>query len=144
MADISASTVEKREFLCPLCECLSNAVVPLLPPVSALVPSECLERAAQVQALGADPGFEAWLRGARLALERATLLRREGPSSEDKMHPRLLPPPLKEVLDALPPEAASHLSRLYACYRESSPTKSNGTSNGAEADGGLQFPGTLS
>ncbi|CAN8023512.1 unnamed protein product [Ixodes persulcatus] len=24
--------VEKREFLCPLCECLSNTVVPLLPP----------------------------------------------------------------------------------------------------------------
>lgn len=137
--------VEKREFLCPLCECLSNAVVPLLPPVSALVPSECLERAAQVQALGPDPGFEAWLRGARLALERATLLRREGPSSEDKMHPRLLPPPLKEVLDALPSEAASHLSRLYACYKEPSPpTKANGAGNGAEAGSGLQFPGTLS
>ncbi|KAH7934277.1 hypothetical protein HPB49_024260 [Dermacentor silvarum] len=136
--------VEKREFLCPLCECLSNAVVPLLPPVSALVPSECLERAAQVQALGPDPGFEAWLRGARLALERATLLRREGPSSEDKMHPRLLPPPLKEVLEAIPPEAASHLSRLYACYKEPAGANANGAGNGAEGAGGLQFPGTLS
>lgn len=130
--------VEKREFLCPLCECLSNAVVPLLPPVSALVPPECLERAAQVEALSPDPSFEAWLQGVRLALEKATLLRREGPSSDDKMHPRLSPPPLKDVVEALPPAAADLLSRLYACYREPSPGPSGSAANGVE------FSGTLS
>ncbi|EFA01832.1 E3 ubiquitin-protein ligase UBR2 [Tribolium castaneum] len=31
--------VEKQEFLCPLCECLSNTVLPLIPPLSVLQPS---------------------------------------------------------------------------------------------------------
>lgn len=85
--------VEKREFLCPLCECLSNTVVPLLPPVCALVPPRCLERAAQVQARGRDDAcFEAWLEGARAALQGAGLqqiavqgapvVTTEGPSSD--------------------------------------------------------------
>lgn len=30
--------VEKQEFLCPLCECLSNTVLPLLPPLGVLQP----------------------------------------------------------------------------------------------------------
>lgn len=137
--------VEKREFLCPLCECLSNAVVPLLPPVSALVAPECLERAALVQAEGRDPGFEAWLWGARHALEQAVLLRREGPYQEDKLHPQLVPPPLKAVLESLPRDAAEHLSRLYTCYEE--PIRES-TKDGAEGTGsnggGAQFPSTLS
>ncbi|CAN7938536.1 unnamed protein product, partial [Ixodes hexagonus] len=111
--------VEKREFLCPLCECLSNAVVPLLPPVCSLVPSQCLERAAQVQAQGRDDAsFQAWLQGAQMAVQRARLVKREGPSSEDKPLPRLVCPPLKELSEALSPEAAERLCQLYACYEE--------------------------
>ena len=30
--------VEKQEFLCPLCECLSNTVLPLLPPLGLINP----------------------------------------------------------------------------------------------------------
>ncbi|KAM7298268.1 E3 ubiquitin-protein ligase UBR2 [Ixodes scapularis] len=121
--------VEKREFLCPLCECLSNTVVPLLPPVCALVPPRCLERAAQVQARGRDDAcFEAWLEGARAALQGAGLqqtavqgapvVTTEGPSSDDKPLPRLAGPSLREVCEALPAEAAEHLCQLYACYEE--------------------------
>ncbi|XP_055953214.1 E3 ubiquitin-protein ligase UBR2-like [Argiope bruennichi] len=32
--------VEKKEFLCPLCERLSNSVIPLIPPLSTLAPSD--------------------------------------------------------------------------------------------------------
>lgn len=31
--------VDKHEFLCPLCECLSNTVLPLVPPLNVLQPS---------------------------------------------------------------------------------------------------------
>ncbi|KAK6637539.1 hypothetical protein RUM44_007961 [Polyplax serrata] len=31
--------IEKKEFFCPLCECLSNAVLPILPPLGAIKPS---------------------------------------------------------------------------------------------------------
>lgn len=30
--------VDKQEFLCPLCECLSNTVLPLIPPLSSIQP----------------------------------------------------------------------------------------------------------
>lgn len=111
--------VEKREFLCPLCECLSNAVVPLLPPVCALVPPGCLEKAAQVQAQGRDDAsFEAWLQGVGLAVHRAKLVKRDTPSSNDKPMPRLVCPPLRELSKDLPPDVAERLSQLYACYEE--------------------------
>ncbi|XP_057659801.1 E3 ubiquitin-protein ligase UBR2 isoform X1 [Diorhabda carinulata] len=32
--------VDKQEFLCPLCECLSNTVLPLIPPLSILQPTQ--------------------------------------------------------------------------------------------------------
>lgn len=31
--------IDKQEFLCPLCECLSNTVLPLVPPLCSLQPS---------------------------------------------------------------------------------------------------------
>ncbi|KAK8757680.1 hypothetical protein V5799_004694 [Amblyomma americanum] len=98
---------------------------------------------SKVQAEGRDPGFEAWLWGARQALEQAILLRREGPYQEDKLHPQLVPPPLKAVLESLPRDVAEHLSRLYACYEE--PLRDS-AKDGVEGTGGngTQFPGTLS
>lgn len=36
--------VEKKEFLCPLCERLSNSVIPLIPPISTFVSSEVFSR----------------------------------------------------------------------------------------------------
>ncbi|XP_050308066.1 E3 ubiquitin-protein ligase UBR2 isoform X2 [Anthonomus grandis grandis] len=36
----SSFDVDKQEFLCPLCECLSNTVIPVLPSLSKLQPSE--------------------------------------------------------------------------------------------------------
>uniref|UniRef100_A0A646QGC2 E3 ubiquitin-protein ligase n=1 Tax=Hemiscolopendra marginata TaxID=943146 RepID=A0A646QGC2_9MYRI len=44
--------VEKQEFLCPLCECLSNSVLPLIPPMTPLA-SSCKE----------ELSYDEWLRG---------------------------------------------------------------------------------
>ncbi|GLH05833.1 E3 ubiquitin-protein ligase UBR1 [Gryllus bimaculatus] len=52
--------VEKQEFLCPLCECLSNTLLPLVPPLAALQPSP---KPAPELAL------EPWLQGLRVALK---------------------------------------------------------------------------
>lgn len=35
-------TTDKREFLCPLCRCLSNAVLPISPPLSRLAPQQSM------------------------------------------------------------------------------------------------------
>lgn len=35
----SGMTTDKKEFLCPLCRCLSNAVIPISPALSRIVPS---------------------------------------------------------------------------------------------------------
>lgn len=39
---LSGSTTDKKEFLCPLCRCLSNAVIPISPALSRIVPSQSL------------------------------------------------------------------------------------------------------
>ncbi|KAF5287904.1 hypothetical protein FQA39_LY04078 [Lamprigera yunnana] len=43
--------IDKNEFLCPLCECLSNTVLPLVPPLSLI--QECPEKK--------DMSFQDWL-----------------------------------------------------------------------------------
>ncbi|GIY02969.1 e3 ubiquitin-protein ligase UBR2 [Caerostris darwini] len=48
--------VEKKEFLCPLCERLSNTVIPLIPPISTLVASE-------IYAKTNDISVDEWLLG---------------------------------------------------------------------------------
>lgn len=59
----SSFDVEKHEFLCPLCECLSNTVLPLVPPLAALQPSQPSQPAQT------NISFEAWLQGLQIALK---------------------------------------------------------------------------
>lgn len=40
--------VEKNEFLCPLCERLSNTVIPIIPPLSTLIPSSLTIKPAEI------------------------------------------------------------------------------------------------
>ncbi|XP_031834567.1 ubr1 ubiquitin ligase [Nomia melanderi] len=49
--------VEKNEYLCPLCECLSNTILPLLPPLGILQPTP--QNQPQLD-------FSTWLEGLRL------------------------------------------------------------------------------
>lgn len=39
-------TTDKKEFLCPLCRCLSNAVIPISPALSRIVPSQSSQAAS--------------------------------------------------------------------------------------------------
>ena len=55
--------VEKREFLCPLCECLSNTILPLVPPLGAL------QSAHSGQLTSKNISFEAWIQGLQIALK---------------------------------------------------------------------------
>lgn len=67
--------VEKNEYLCPLCECLSNTVLPLLPALGTIRPTEN-DRA--------DVDFETWLKAMRITLKCTTA--KERPEDDD--HPR--------------------------------------------------------
>ncbi|KAJ9589000.1 hypothetical protein L9F63_017695 [Diploptera punctata] len=55
--------VEKREFLCPLCECLSNTILPLVPLLGTLQPANTSQLATK------NISFEAWLQGLQIALK---------------------------------------------------------------------------
>ena len=55
--------VEKSEFLCPLCECLNNTVLPLVPPLGTLQPPQ------SSQLVEKNITFEVWLQGLRIALK---------------------------------------------------------------------------
>ncbi|XP_066999318.2 E3 ubiquitin-protein ligase UBR2 isoform X2 [Anabrus simplex] len=67
--------VEKQEFLCPLCECLSNTVLPLVPPLASLRSSN--------QA-GSHIEFEVWLQGLHIALKYKKKLSKSGRSTEGR------------------------------------------------------------
>ncbi|XP_063980844.1 E3 ubiquitin-protein ligase UBR2 isoform X2 [Diachasmimorpha longicaudata] len=53
--------IEKHEYLCPLCEGLSNTVLPLLPPLSILQPTEVKDRF--------NVDFDTWLNGLSITLD---------------------------------------------------------------------------
>ncbi|PSN37650.1 E3 ubiquitin-protein ligase UBR2 [Blattella germanica] len=55
--------VEKREFLCPLCECLSNTILPLVPPLGSLQSVQSCHGNLK------NISFEAWLQGLQIALK---------------------------------------------------------------------------
>lgn len=55
--------VEKSEFLCPLCECLNNTVLPLVPPLGTLQPPQ------SSQLVEKNITFEVWLQGLHIALK---------------------------------------------------------------------------
>lgn len=51
--------VEKKEFFCPLCECLSNAVLPILPPLGSIKPTT----------KGSQISFEGFIEGLIISLK---------------------------------------------------------------------------
>jgi E3 ubiquitin-protein ligase UBR2 len=55
--------VEKQEYLCPLCECLSNTVLPLVPPLGTLQQPQSNQHAQE------NITFETWLQGLMIALK---------------------------------------------------------------------------
>ncbi|XP_012287219.1 E3 ubiquitin-protein ligase UBR2 [Orussus abietinus] len=55
--------VEKHEYLCPLCECLSNTVLPLLPAMGTIQPSTSNQE---------EMGFSEWLQSLRAILDCKT------------------------------------------------------------------------
>ena len=63
--------VDKLEFLCPLCECLSNTILPVLPALGIIRPTES-------RSDGADLNFETWLKAMRITLESMTKEADEG------------------------------------------------------------------
>lgn len=54
--------IEKHEYLCPLCECLSNTVLPLVPPLGTFQPQSNQHAQKNVT-------FETWLQGLKIALK---------------------------------------------------------------------------
>lgn len=51
--------IEKKEFFCPLCECLSNAVLPILPPLGTIKPTTPISEVT----------FEEYVEGLMVALK---------------------------------------------------------------------------
>ncbi|KAJ8865906.1 hypothetical protein PR048_033429 [Dryococelus australis] len=77
----SSFDVEKQEFLCPLCECLSNTVLPLLPPLGTLQTTS-----SAVSTLT----FEAWLQAVKIALKYKRKIQSNTKKSQGKRSsPRL-------------------------------------------------------
>ena len=63
--------IEKSEFLCPLCRCLSNCVIPLIPQFHLLQPPLLREASEQIENNKApiDLGFGEWLNAMFIAVK---------------------------------------------------------------------------
>uniref|UniRef100_A0A8D9AGS5 E3 ubiquitin-protein ligase n=1 Tax=Cacopsylla melanoneura TaxID=428564 RepID=A0A8D9AGS5_9HEMI len=70
--------IEKNEFLCPLCECLSNTALPLIPALSSIQTSTPTENAEVIVHMD----FDAWLSIVEMVLEHKKRLKKVKSSSE--------------------------------------------------------------
>lgn len=64
--------VEKNEFLCPLCECLSNTALPLVPALSSIQVTPPTENAEVIVHMD----FDAWLSIVEMVLEHKKRLKK--------------------------------------------------------------------
>ncbi|KAI5739939.1 hypothetical protein M8J77_025327 [Diaphorina citri] len=70
--------IEKNEFLCPLCECLSNAALPLIPALSSIQTTTPTENAE----VFVHMDFDAWLSIVEMVLEHKKRLKKSKATSE--------------------------------------------------------------
>lgn len=128
--------INKHEFLCPLCESITNTAIPLLPPFSSLV-SEAVSCSSQVTVIS----FDEWLSALLIALQNkitVTIDRDDGKyprisrmrSQEIQLgHDELFflfsgkqtvllkCPKLSSLSDRLPVLVAPMLDQLYSLYK---------------------------
>ncbi|XP_022244280.1 E3 ubiquitin-protein ligase UBR2-like isoform X1 [Limulus polyphemus] len=106
--------VDKQEFLCPLCECLCNTVIPLVPPITTLIVNNT-EKPNNIK-------IDDWLFSHRKAVEKLQVQRfRALPSNDDqgeKILYRYKPTPLKEVMASLSTDSSEQFHSLYAVYAQ--------------------------
>lgn len=104
--------VDKNEFLCPLCERLSNTVIPMVPAISSLVPDEMFS--------SFDIGIDDWLTMIRKAVEKVQVHRLKDPASDDsgeRFLYRFKPTSLAEIAAGLPKLVTDQYQALFAMYQ---------------------------
>uniref|UniRef100_A0A1W7R9B1 E3 ubiquitin-protein ligase n=1 Tax=Hadrurus spadix TaxID=141984 RepID=A0A1W7R9B1_9SCOR len=105
--------VDKNEFLCPLCECLSNSVIPLVPAISSLVPADSCK---SVEILIDD-----WILAMHKAVEKVYVQQVEDPSADadsgEKFINHFKPASLEEIAPILNTHVAEQFTSLFDCYR---------------------------
>jgi len=98
--------VDKNEFLCPLCECLSNTVIPMLPPTPLPQPSTGDKQVSPSSYIpSTDLSMCDWLTALHSTVEGSAPIWIKDPSMNietgEKYICRLKPPPMEKVLESL-------------------------------------------
>ncbi|XP_013779486.1 E3 ubiquitin-protein ligase UBR2-like [Limulus polyphemus] len=104
--------VDKQEFLCPLCGCLSNTVIPLMPPNTTFLTNTVTE----TKSIKMDN----WLFGLQKAVEKLQVQRLRAPLSEDESGEKFLyrykPTSLQEVMSYFSADVSEQLHSLFSVY----------------------------
>ncbi|XP_064624216.1 E3 ubiquitin-protein ligase UBR2-like isoform X2 [Lineus longissimus] len=96
--------IDKMEFLCPLCETISNSVIPIIPPLQML--SDDLE-----EKRGVELSFNNWIDGLQKTVEASV---REAVEKEKEEELFLLQPcPLPTVTKMMADSVAKNFQALY-------------------------------
>ncbi|RWS26023.1 E3 ubiquitin-protein ligase UBR2-like protein [Leptotrombidium deliense] len=108
--------VDKYEYLCPLCECLSNCVIPLIPAVLNNKNSSLTERN------GGNISMAAWLNFLYNAVAKVQPIWVKDPSmtveTGEKYICRFKANPLKCVLENIPTEEANEFREVIESYEK--------------------------
>ncbi|XP_061173944.1 E3 ubiquitin-protein ligase UBR2-like isoform X1 [Saccostrea echinata] len=94
--------IVQLEYLCPLCESLSNTVIPLIPALHSLVSDSDIS--------SVDLGFGDWLDGLQKTVEKST--KQDKIASKDDPFP-LLPCPLSSITKLMADSVASNFQLLW-------------------------------
>ncbi|XP_054160724.1 E3 ubiquitin-protein ligase UBR2-like isoform X2 [Oppia nitens] len=103
--------VDKHEFLCPLCVCLSNSVIPIIPAIDNEVKNKTKK---------SDISLTNWLIGLHAIVEKDILFCTESSineNSDEKYIYRILPH-LKDILANVPNEFKEYLENLFDEYQD--------------------------
>ncbi|XP_064603615.1 E3 ubiquitin-protein ligase UBR2-like isoform X2 [Liolophura sinensis] len=95
--------IDKLEFLCPLCECLSNTVIPLVPPLATL--SSDSERRE------VDLSFNDWLDGIQKTVHASIMAERDKESEEESL--LFQPCPISTITKMMAESVARNFQLLW-------------------------------
>ncbi|KAL5008356.1 hypothetical protein ScPMuIL_013937 [Solemya velum] len=95
--------IDKSEFLCPLCECISNTVIPIVPPLSTLL-SESDRREVNLC-------FNDWLDGIQKSVENSVKAEKDKESEEESL--LFQPCPISTITKMMAESVAKNFQLLW-------------------------------
>ncbi|KAG1675618.1 E3 ubiquitin-protein ligase UBR2 [Nymphon striatum] len=102
--------ISKHEFLCPLCETITNATIPLVPSLPNMV-----SKTKNPSSLISPLSFDEWLSALHITLQHKITVTID--CDDGKQMCTYKSPKMSSVLERLPPSVGQSLEQLFSLYK---------------------------